>query len=300
MTTMRRTMGLGRLVMAAAAMLALAVPGWAANEVQVYGIAQFGGTGKCGSSSMTHTVHTSTAAAFAAPFSFMKLFGQWDQVDTLNNSNASSNLFTDSGKAAACSCTAGDTTANKGLDEADVVYVHTHGGHSASSPAESSISMGKSGTGLVCSARTDLNMRWNSDLDIAVIKACQSGDYDTWANGGYRQQFTTSGSPFRMWNAFHGDSSCGSHVTAYVGAYASESFFDGVGENWLDEAYDSDGPGEDDCPVSIVMGSSSSARRNLFENGGWLDRKSTGDKTGSTIFYFLGCHPSNGRKLPTS
>lgn len=299
-----RTLSLHRigrdLAMVVAGLLALAGPARAANEVQVYGIAQFGGSGQCGDSDMTHTVHTNTAAAFASPFALLKLVGQWDGVDTLNNSNARSSYFTDSGKAGSCSCTADDVAANKGLDEADVVYIHTHGGHSESSPAESSLSMGKSGTGLVCSARTDLNMRWNSDLDIAIVKACQSGDYDTWANGGYRQQFTTSSSPFRMWNAFHGDSSCGSHVTSYVSSYAWESFYDGVGENWLDEAYDSEGAGEDDCPVSIVIGSSGTARRNLFENGGWLDRKSTGAKSGSTIFYFLGCHPDNGRKLPTS
>jgi len=286
------------LLAAAAGLFVIVAAAKAANEVQVYGIAQFGGSGKCGNSGMTHPVHTETANAFITPFAIMQAFGDWDQVAVLNNSNAKSSLFTDSGKAAACSCTADDVATDKGLDESDVVYVHTHGGHSESSPAESSLSMGKSGSGLVCDARTDLNMRWNSDLDIAVIKACQSGDYETWAHGGYRQQFTTSSSGFRMWNAFHGDSSCGSHVTSYVGDYAAESFFDGVGENWLDEAYDTSG--DDDCPVSIVMGSSSANRRNLFENGGWLDRKGTGSKTGSTIYYFLGCHPSSGRQLPTS
>lgn|GEM_PF-2311483 len=287
-----------RAAMAAAAGLFVVVAAAsAANEVQVYGIAQFGGAGQCGNSDMTHPVHTETAKAFLKPFAILQTIGLWDAVAMLNNSNAKSSLFTDPGKAAACSCTADDTAIDKGLDEADVVYVHTHGSHSAS-PAWSSLSMGKSGTGLMCSARTDLNMRWNSDLDIAVIKACQSGDYDTWANGGYRQQITTSGSPFRMWNAFHGDSSCGSHVTSYVGSYAAESFFDGVGENWLDEAYDTSG--DDDCPVSIVMGSSYANRKNLFENGGWLDRKDTGSKTSSTIFYFHGCAPSSGRKLPTS
>ena len=301
MTTTHRTNGVSHsLVAIVAALFAQAAPAGAANEVQVYGIAQFGGAGQCGSTGMTHPVHTSTAAAFAGPFAVMRLFGAWDSIDTLNNSNARSSYFTDATKAGTCACTAADAAANAGLDEADVVYVHTHGGHSESSPAQSSLSMGKSGTGLVCSARTDLNMLWNSDLDIAVIKACQSGDYDTWANGGYRQKFTNGGSPFRMWNAFHGDSSCGSHVTSYVSNYAWESFHDGVGENWLDEAYDSEGPDQDDCPVSIVIGSSHSARVNLFENGGWLDRKSTGDKTGSTIFYFLGCDPDNGRKLPTS
>jgi hypothetical protein len=278
-------------------MILAASPLWALDEVQVYGIAQFGGSGQCGDSDMTHTVHTSTAFAFRTPFDLMKLIGLWDQTASLNNSSAHSKRWSDSSKATGGS----DTETNAGADEPDVIYVHTHGSHSESSPARTSLSMGKSGSGFACSAETDTHMLWNSDLDIAVIKACQSGDYDTWLNGGYRQQFTRSGSPFRMWNAFHGDSSCGSHVTSYVGAYASESFFNGVGENWLDEAYDVDsGTDDDDCPVSIVMGDSQAKRVNLFENGGWLDRKDTGAKTGSTIFYFKGCDPKNGRKLPTS
>jgi hypothetical protein len=149
-----------------------------------------------------------------------------------------------------------------------------------------------------CEVHTDENMLWNSDLNIAVIKACESGDFDTWKNGGYRQKFTKSNSAFRMWNAFHGDSSCGDHVTTYVTWYVQSSTYDGVGENWLDAAYaDNGGDGSDDCPVSIVMGSSHKARVNLFENGGWRDIKATGAKTGSTYFYFQGCSPTGGRKL---
>jgi hypothetical protein len=271
-------------------------PAIAARETHVYGIANFGGSGQCGSSGMTHPVHTATAAAFASWFNALKTVGLWDDVETLNNTAARGSYFTDKSKAAACGCTGDDAHTDKGADEADVIYVHTHGSHSESSPAFSSLSMGNSGYD--CSVRTDHNMLWNSDLDIAVIKACQSGDYDTWKNGGYRQQFTNSTSGFRMWNAFHGDSSCGDHVTSYVTWYVQSSTFDGVGENWLDAAYDVD-PGDenDDCPVSIVMGNSHSARVNLFENGGWKDIKDTGAKTGSTYFYFRGCNPSSGRKL---
>ncbi len=48
----------------------------------------------------------------------------------------------------------------------------------------------------------------------------------------------------RMWNAFHGNSSCGNHVKRYV----EDSLYNGVGENWLDEAYDWDwGSNNDDC-----------------------------------------------------
>lgn len=271
---------------------------WAAREVHVYGIANFGGSGECGSSGMTHPVHADTAAAFAKWFNDARDDGKWDDVRTRNNKDARGRYFTNWSKAVGCLCAADDSRANFGADEADVIYVHTHGNHSTSAPWFSSLSMGNSNDS--CAARTDANMFWDDDLDIAVIKACQSGDYDVWANGGYRQQFTNSGSGFRMWNAFHGDSSCGDHVTTYVSWYASSSFHDGVGENWLDAAYDVvPGKNNDDCPVSIVFGETRSKRIALFENGGWRDRKSTGKKTGSTYFYFEGCNPPNGRKLPS-
>ena len=297
----RSLIGIGCLP---AALFALTISGGAsAQEVHTYGIANFGGAGQCGSASQTHSVHTSTAAAFQAPFSFMQGFGLWGEVWGRNNSLARGSHFTDTTKSATCTCSglcscAGDDLAsNAGADEADVIYVHTHGGHSASSPANSSLLMGNSS--FDCSVRTDQNMRFGEaggKLDIAVIKACESGDYDVWLNGGYRQQITTSTSSLTVWNAFHGDSSCGGFVTDYVGDYASESLSDGVGENWLDEAYDS--WGADDCPVSIVFGSTPSARANMYEYGGFMDRKNTGSKTGSTIFYIAGCDPDGGRVLP--
>jgi hypothetical protein len=276
----------------------------ALEEVQTYGIANFGGSGQCGDSDMTHPVHTATAAAFQEPFTLLKSLGAWDEIATRNNSQARGSYFTDSSKAAtcscggaACSCVADDMALDAGADNADVIYVHTHGGHSASSPAYSSLSMGSSTYD--CSVRTSENMRFGAsggDLEIAIIKACQSGDYDVWLNGGYRPQITTSTSTMTVWNAFHGDSSCGNHVTDYVEDYAWGSIFNGVGENWIDEAYDTDGA--DDCPVSIVFGSSSAARANMFEFGGFMDRKNTGSKTGSTIFYIAGCDPTGGRVLP--
>jgi len=295
------------IVCAALAVLA-ASPAQAANEVQVYGIANFGGSNQCGNSDMTHSVHTETAATFRATFDMYKLAMLWDETATLNNSNAKGSLFQDASKKAS----GADTTANAGGDEADVIYVHTHGGHTgptydlsvfppkASGPAYSSLSMGNAS--FACSVRTDSDMLWGNtggDLDIAVIKACQSGDYGVWKFGGY-SSMKTSTSSLTMWNAFHGDSSCGGHVTDYVGDYAATSMNNGVGENWIDEAYDGAfWPWEDDdCPVSIVWGSSKTARKNMYENGGFRDRKDTGTKSGSTYFYVAGCDPDHGSKLP--
>lgn len=280
--------------------LALAPSAALANETHVYGIAQFGGAGQCGDIDDTHTVHTTTAGAFLAPFTIMTAFGRWSEAYARNDTSARGSYFTDASQAATCACTADDLNTDDGTDDADVIYVHTHGGRTTSSPYYTQLLMGNSS--YACLPRTDNNMLFGNgsgDLEIAVIKACQSGDYNVWQNAGYRQQFNTSSGTFTVWNAFHGDSSCGSWVTTYVSDYAWSSEYDGVGENWMDAAYDNDsGSNTDDCPVSIVMGSTSSLREHMYEYGGWNDRENTGSKTGSTYYYFSGCDPDNGVVLP--
>src|SRR5262245_17964477 len=98
---------------------------WAAREVTVYGIANFGGRGECGTDSMTHPVHVNTAAAFSKWFLFRQLLGQWDVVRTHNNKQAKGRLFIDHSKSSA----GDDSHAGSGADAADVIYVHTHGSH---------------------------------------------------------------------------------------------------------------------------------------------------------------------------
>lgn len=265
----------------------------AQNETHSYGVANFGGDGECGSSGQTHEVHTSTSRAFDDVFDILQSLGLWDSSLMRDNQLCRGSYWEDASK----SPTADDNRSGYGVDEADVIYIHTHGGRSTANPPRTWLTMGHDGHD--CSAHTNADMLFDSDLDIAVIKACQSGDYDVWRAGGYRQQFSTPDSQLRMWNAFHGDSSCGKHVTGYVGRYASNSIFAGVGENWIDEAYDRDiGSNNDDCPVSIVLGSNASNRAMMFEWGGWRDRKETGSRTGSTIYFVGGCDPSNGTTLP--
>ena len=66
-----------------------ALSSWAGlNELQVYGIATFGGGNQCGTSGQSHSVHTTTAAAFAAPFISRKANGLWDEIHTRNNTSA--------------------------------------------------------------------------------------------------------------------------------------------------------------------------------------------------------------------
>lgn len=290
----------GLLGLSLAGALLLPTTGAVANEVHTYGVANFGGAGQCGNSDMTHSVHTATAQVVANYFTSLKNAGQWTDVRTINNMSVRADLWTDRNKVN--SLDAQDTQLNLGVDDADVMFIHTHGGHSTSAPARSWLSMGSNADN--CSAVTTSHMSFGNvtsvgtgKLDIAVVKACQSGDYEVWKSGGYRTALTTTNSNFTMWNAFHGDSSCGNFVKDYLEDYVQGSKWDGVGENWVDEAYDW-GLIYDDCPVSIVFGSSKSARTSMYANGGWKDRKATGSKTGSTIFYVRGCNPDNGIKLP--
>lgn len=275
--------------------LALALPGQAAalDEVNTYGIGSFGGTNQCGKMGDSHSVHPATANAFSLPFTILKGAGQWDTVNNFTNGQVNALHFTDAGKNASGL----DLSSPKGSDTPDVLYVHTHGSHDASG---SSIMMSDNSQG--CWPSTNGNMRYGNgsgDLDIAVVKACQSGDYDVWKTGAYRTQLTSSTGSFTMWNAFHGDSSCGNHVTSYVLFYSLLSLKEGAGENWIDAAYDDDGdPDEDDCPVSVVFGATKAARASMYEHGGWRDRKNTGTKSASTIWYIGGCDPSSGSKLP--
>ncbi len=284
------------LLLGAFAIAALSTSAFAWDETHTYGIADFGGTGECGSSNQSHSVHEKTADRFSDHFDDLMSSGDWDDVDDRNNTAARGSYWTDSSKTGTCACTADDTRGGYGADEPDVFFVHTHGGHRTSDWSSHILTGNNS---YDCRPRTNDNMLFNSDTEIAVVKTCQSGDYQVWQNGGYRQQFTTTASTFTMWNAFHGDSSCGSRVKTYVKGYAESSDYNGVGENWIDEAYDWDlGSNNDDCPTSIVMGSNGANRDLMFEYGGWLDRKNTGSKIGSTIYYVSGCDPSNGITLP--
>ncbi|MCP3100204.1 hypothetical protein LZ198_15130 [Myxococcus sp. K15C18031901] len=266
-----------------------------ADETHVYGIANFGSPAAGLCEADTHPVHTKTASAFVSYFFSLIDAGKWTDARSLNNTFARADLFTDAAKAPAAD--ARDTSANAGVDDADVIFVHTHGGHSEAN-LRSWLVMGSSMD--ACSAVTDLHMRLgNGKLDIAVIKACQSGDYQVWKQGGYRTALVTSTSGFTLWNAFHGNSSCGDFVTSYVKRYAANSKSAGVGENWIDEAYDKDsGTNDDDCPVSIVFGDTQARRVRMFESGGWRDRHDTGAKVASTYFYVGGCDPSGGQVLP--
>lgn len=271
-----------------------AIAAQADHETHSYGIAEFGSAGECGSGS-NHDVHEDTANEFDDAFDALQSSGLWDSSIVRLNGSVRGTYFKDVSKRPT---TAADDQASYGADEADVFFIHTHGSHKASGgDYYTNLTMGTSSYD--CGVRTDQDMYWDLDLDIAIVKACQSGDYLVWQNGGYRQEYVDANGQMRMWNAFHGNSSCGNHVKRYVGRYAGNVTYDAVGEEWIDQAYDRDlGANNDDCPTSIVFGDSSTKRDSMYEYGGWRDRKAMGTRSGSSIYYVSGCDPSAGIELP--
>ncbi|MEO6576272.1 MAG: hypothetical protein ABIP89_20640, partial [Polyangiaceae bacterium] len=278
----------------------------AADNARSYGIANFGMPGQCGTPGMTHPVHVATAKAFTDQFFWMKQVQFWGTTSNTFNSGAGANLFTDPARQATCAsnnnnvCSANDNT-QAGIDNVAVSFVHTHAGHNPSS--NSFFSMGNTSSG--CNAATDTNFLLGDTAtagasEIAVMKACQGADLGVWQGGGYKKMVQNS-SRFSMWNGFHGDSSCGGSTADYVADYAASSMVEGAGENWIDDAFDSDSSG-DDCPVSIVFGNTKANRKAMFTHGGFGDRKLTNvSKSGSTYFFVSGCKPpvGTGVTLPT-
>ncbi|MBI2569324.1 MAG: hypothetical protein HYV63_20090 [Candidatus Schekmanbacteria bacterium] len=279
------------------------------HETHVYGIAEYGESGQCRKVS-AHSEHTDTAAEFLEIFEELKDEGDWDSTITRNNDAARGSFWTDKSKESTCKCqsyqddcwcTGHDTDSNFGADEADVVFIHTHGGSGYKTDGKKAdytkLYMGNIKND--CEVSTKNNMLWGGDsagdLDIAVVKACQSAQYEVFVNGGFWSMID-SDSTFRMWNGFHGDSSCWWGTSGWIGDYAEDSVWEGVGENWVDEAYDD--WGDDDCPVSIVFCNSESKCDTMYAHGGWLDRKDTGAKTLSKAYFIGGCNPDPGQTLP--
>jgi hypothetical protein len=304
---------IGLAVGAALALTLMSGSASAVNEVTVYGVANFGGAGECGGPFSSHARHTTSAANFRAPFDALIAAGDWDEADTNNNLSARGSYFTDPAEGSStsntccqsyqpstCSCVGQDNQSNVGVDQGDIFFIHTHGGstHPAGVPFMG-LQMGNESYD--CRPRSHEDWEFGNgsgDLEIAVVEACQSMDYEVWQGGGH-WQFSTTSSTFTMFNAYHGNVSCSDARTAEIGTYADSAENDGVGDNWLDLMHSSSASaGGDNCPVSVVFGDTAALRDSMYNFGGWRDRKSTSDKTHSTIYYIGGCAPSGGSVLP--
>lgn len=304
----------------AAILAAVPTSAHANNEVTVYGVANFGGAGECGGGFASHARHTTSAANFRAPFDTLLAAGQWDECNTKNNLNARGSYFTDPAEGSStsssccesyqpstCNCEGKDEQASVGVDQGDIFFIHTHGGSThideagnTSGVAYMGLQMGNESYD--CRPRSHQDWEFgngvNGDLEIAVVEACQSMDYEVWDAGGH-WLFSQQDSTFTMFNAYHGNVSCSDGRTADIGTYADTSVYDGAGDNWLDLMYSNSASADgDNCPVSVVFGHTAAERDAMYNLGGWRDRKATGTKDHSTIYYIGGCDPGGGSVLP--
>jgi hypothetical protein len=191
----------------------------------------------------------------------------------------------------------------EGADFADVALLNTHGGHIHEAAGYYSyFTMGDAGSGCSPNTRDDIRLgNDGGDLEIAILAACQSGQYDVWTDGGYFDVRASDGT-FNTWLAFHGNSFDGSTDVDRFEDYLEDSFENGLGDNWLDELYRNPvGADNEQCPIAIVFCEDESDCDSQFDWGGFKDRFKVAiadTKSISKYFYLGGCDPGAGPHLP--
>ncbi|MFT3767049.1 MAG: hypothetical protein QM820_16245 [Minicystis sp.] len=278
------------------------------NEMVVYGVSNFGGTGECSGDPLPS--FSTEVDTIRSRFDGWIAAGDWDVARSFKNTGLDKIDLADSTK-----LTGGaDSSSPGGIDSTDVGFVLTHGAAEWSSGrVYSRWVMGSdsygSGSWTDCRVFTDTDVSWGNggtnDLEIFISRACQSAQYEVWRAGvtdatvpAYFAVRTTSGT-LSTYLGFHGDAYSGaSHVTE-MDNFVQHSLHDGIGENWIDYLYDPDpGANDDQCPSAIVFGSTATARDHMYTWGGFRDREDTGTKGVATYYYIKGCDPLNGQALP--
>ena len=292
------------------AMMLLASPASAKDEFAGYGVEKYNGSasGECDSSNLFWTINQVK--------NFSKKFSKWSTWETVKlneNTAVDGRDFTDSSKddvtgdgscyCSACSCTGNDDLNTYGADHADVVVISTHGSRSVSG-VTASLVMGDNTND--CKVSWKNNMYWDSDTDILITEACHSADYEVWDASdrfdrtGFYAGIKKEGQ-FRALLGYHGLSKDKNSYFSAPG-FVDDSYKDGIVENWILEMYDSswkrDGVSKEICPTAIVFGNTNSLIENFAENGGFKDRKDTGDKSRSIYYYIGGCAAHSATELP--
>jgi len=282
----------------------------AADEFAGYGVEKYRGAGhgECSSSNLYFTIEQ--VSNFAKKF---KNWSTWETVEKFSNKAVDGRDFTDTSKdvmskkgycdCTECTCYGKDYLNKYGADHADVVIISTHGSRN-SSRTNATLKMGDNSNKCAPSWKDD--MFWSEDTDILITEACHSADREVWLNSnrhsrtGFYAGIEESGQ-FRALLGYHGLSK---DKMSYFSApsFVNNSYSDAIVENWILEMYDSswkiDGVKREICPTAIVFGESTSLIDNFAENGGFKDRKDTGDKSRSSYFYIGDCNPHSAPALP--
>jgi hypothetical protein len=204
-----------------------------------------------------------------------------------------------------------DHVSTTGVDWADVAFYIGHGHHECDGTYYySKYQMGENhGTqdGHTCAVRSadrtgssNGHMTYGEggsgeDLNALVLYTCEGVHYCVWQHGGYAPM---DNGHFCILNGFHGVATAPAGDADDVWYYVVSSSTSGIGDNWIDSFFCSSCNGSyDRCPTSIIWGSSSTVRSNIFNYAGFKDFDDEGAHNGTTFFYISGCDPDNGEKL---
>jgi hypothetical protein len=282
-----------------------AFPASAYEEIHVYGVNNYNGTGECGACigpNCTSDLAWTDDSTLAVN-NVVTGWSTWDgDAQRHLNTNVKGKHFTDAAFGGS------DTASDWGIDDADVVYFAGHGTFSCANGAGRSYSTLHMGSSAFdagsCAVDTHDMMAggggqdiWvgNTDTEIVYADSCSSAQKCVFDNDGYD---ALDGAELLMWAGFHGNSFDSYDQYIAMRDYTAASRVSGVGDNWLDYRWiNSSSADSDQCPVAMVYGSSTANTDNMYNNGGVEDWIATGSHTWVTYYYIAGCDPSNGFSL---
>jgi hypothetical protein len=293
-----------RLAWVAALGLAVASGGAArAQEMSAFGINLFGlGANECGS---TDPVDGSVTADLSFCDDWVDVMEDsfdaegWNQTENRTNTEVDGRDWTD----ASLETWGQDDVDPFGTDFAEVTMLCSHGGSAAN--VNSFFLMGDDDAGEDCTPETDDNILFGDtaggDLEVAILGTCESAQFSVWDTTGYFDVLDSDGS-FNTWLGFHGVSYDSNNDTNRFEDYVTDSFANGLGDNFLDELHRNPiGADNSQCPVAIVFCELEADCDTQFDFGGFDDRHkvaSTDAKVLSKIFFIGGCDPDDGIELP--
>lgn len=304
------------LVGAGALLAGLALPGAAlanndgVREFHAYGIEVFEKIGDaCDGNDLDYT--RDQAHNYYEVFDDWRASGDWGEALYFEDNQVDGRDFTDVTNNASCSgwqpgcvLTGADSVDDEGADSADVVFLSTHGGYDGSTD---SLSWKMGDEYNDCSVATNSgtsvgNMYWDSDAEILIVDACNSGRFAIWddsfaasPNEGITNMLSPTGTMNTLLG-YHGLSP----DRKWGKKYAQDVYEDGVGEDWVVEGTDfgNMSGNQDTCTVAILFGDNAADREHMSTWGGFNDREATGNPTvGSTYFYIEGCDPEGGNPV---
>lgn len=257
-----------------------------------FGVESFGGIGECSGSDLSWARDDADAVRDS-----LEAMG-YEQVTYNTDTNVDDYRWADSNTIP----WGEDNNDPYGTDFADVIFHSAHGvSNCGSSPYYSSIVMGSevvlSGRTQICSIRTSTHIRFgsaNGDANALILADCQSMQYCVWASHDYDVIYAGG---FNILNGYHGDSYDDSTNTYYYGVYVQGAELNGIGDDWVDLLTDF-GYSPDQCATTMVAGTTFEALDNQFNNGGFMDFKSTAPYNGGSKYYYInGCDPADGPEL---